>query len=138
MSTSTRNSKGQFVKTAVSDAVNSMVDETTDGFDYSSLDLITVKYPIVGAIVNLLVTGTSLYTTWQFTSYIVVAATMMTGSGFLAFLLGMIAGIISIVYSLRAGAIAGRWIATGQFETDFQSAKTTVVGWFKKDEAAHV
>lgn len=75
MSTSTRNSKGQFVKTAVSDAVNSMVDETTDGFDYSSLDLITVKYPIVGAIVNLLVTGTSLYTTWQFTSYIVVAAT---------------------------------------------------------------
>ena len=127
----TRNTRGQFAKTAI----NQTIDDVYEGFDYESL---AARYPTAGVIVNLATSAFGVYSGLQVAGYIAFAALLMTGSAFIAFIVGLFSAVVAIVYSLRAGAMAGRWIATGQFEYDYQRAKSTVLGWFKKDEVQHV
>lgn len=129
---STRNTKftADPKATIVEDA---KLDETHSAFSEMFAEALNVKYPWLGTIVNLTTFALGAYTGVQVAMWLGLAVTIFTTSTFLGGLITFIAALIAIVQSLRAGAVAGRYVSTGQFENDYQSAKSTVLGWFKRE-----
>lgn len=91
-------------------------------------DFVIPRFPIAGFITNIAVCALGGYAAGYLASYLAVGCLVLSGSAFLAicvYVLGLVAGILA---AMRAGAIAGRYVSTGQFENDYQSAKGWVVG----------
>lgn len=90
---------------------------------------------IVSFIANLLLSGTAMYLGFSLTMYLAVGAALLTGSGFLVFMLMFIGYAISILASVIVGAKLQAYILTGGIDETYESAKTKVTGWFGKAKA---
>lgn len=122
--------------TIVEDVSAKHEDETFSAFSQMFSEAFAVKYPWAGTIVNLVTFAFGAYTGVQAAMWLGFMVTVMTTSAFLGGLITFLVALVSIVQSLRLGAAAGRYVSTGQFEEDYQSAKTWVsskLSFFKRN-----
>lgn len=108
-------------------------EETFSAYSQMFGEALAIKYPWLGTIANLSVFALGAYSGVQVAMWLGLLATVMTTSAFLGGLITFLVALISIIQSLRAGAAVGRYVSTGQFEEDYQSAKTWVsskLSWF--------
>jgi hypothetical protein len=101
-------------------------------------DAVVLKYPILGALMNIATVAVGVYSAIHIAAYIGVAALIMSGSAFLGMLVALLASLVGIIQALQAGAYIGRYMSTGQFTVDWHNAKSTVRGWFTRKEVSHV
>jgi hypothetical protein len=120
-----RNNKGQFARAQTIDVEADIVDERYESFAQMFAEFGVLKYPVAGAIVNIVTTCLGFYAGLQVAAWVGVAALLMTGSMFIGMLVGFIGAFFAAVQALRMGAAVGSYIATGKFEDHYQSAK----GW---------
>ena len=117
----TRNSRGQFTRKATA-------AENTDAKyeDFRSLfeEFGVLKYPLAGAVVNLDVTRFGVYGGDVTAAWLGLGALILSGSGFLSMVIAIVSGLVFAIHAFRAGAAAGKYVATGQFEDDYQRAKS--------------
>lgn len=128
--------KPTIVEDVKAQSAESCADETFSAYASMFGDALAIKYPWLGVIVNLSVFAFGAYTGVQVAMWLGLMATVLTTSAFLGGLITFIVALISIVQSLRAGAAVGRYVSTGQFEDDYQSAKTWVsskMSFFKRN-----
>lgn len=90
----------------------------------------TTRRGIAGFVVTLLVSVTGGYYAGVLSSYVAVAAFLMSGSTFIAF----IAMVLALVATMYASAIvasrAGAYVANGNLERDAVRAKNWTLGLF--------
>lgn len=130
-----RSSNGRFAKKQTVVDVESVESPSVDAkfaaftqFFGMAPDFVVPRFPIAGFITNIAVCAIGGYAAGYLATYLAVGCLVLSGSAFLAicvYVLGLIAGCLT---AMRAGAIAGRYVSTGQFEDDYQSAKGWVVG----------
>lgn len=108
------------------DSFNEHVDGMFSKFNETFSYEFSIKYPIMGMVVNLVTTGLGLYTGIQAAAWLGFGAAVLTGSMFIGFVVSFIAGFSFAIQALRAGAAAGAYFATGKFEHDYQRAKSWV------------
>jgi hypothetical protein len=123
-----RNNKGQFARAQTIDIEADVIDERYESFAQMFAEFGVLKYPIAGAIVNVVTTCLGFYAGMHVAAWIGIAAILTTGSAFLGMVIAFIGGFIAVIQALRMGAVAGSYIATGKFEDDYQSVK----GWLTK------
>lgn len=108
------------------DKFNEYIDGLHSNFNKVFDVNVDIKYPIVGMVVNLVVSGLGIYAGVQAAVWLGFGAAVFTGSMFIGFVVSFIAGFSFAVQALRAGAAAGTYFATGKFEHDYQRAKSWV------------
>lgn len=112
------------------------VEESYGAYSQMFNEALAIKYPWLGTIANLSVFALGAYSGVQVAMWLGLLATVMTTSAFLGGLITFLVALVSIIQSLRAGAAVGRYVSTGQFEEDYQLAKTWVSGklsFFKRE-----
>lgn len=129
--TDTKREAPRSAKTRTARAVEDFVDVEAK-FAEAHIEACRAEHPLAGAVVNLITSAVGIYAGVQASAYIGFAALVMTGSAFLGMLIAFIACVVSMIQALRAGAAAGKYISTGQFEHDYQRAKGWVKGLFTK------
>ena len=135
---STKSASAASKPTIVEDVGAEREDETFSAFSSMFNEAFAIKHPWAGTIVNLVTFAFGAYTGVQAAMWLGFMVTVMTTSAFLGGLITFLVALVSIVQSLRLGAAAGRYVSTGQFEEDYQSAKTWVSGklsFFKRNTA---
>lgn len=95
-------------------------------------DLPSGKRIIVALAANLVLTGTLGYLGIALTSYLVVGASVLTGSAFLVFMVAFIGYAITLIASMMAGSKLQSAILDGSLERGFASARSKVSGWFSR------
>ena len=127
-----RNASGRFAKkdTVVIDVdsketESSAFSDRFTSFEHLFANIEMPRRPLAGLIVNIVVAGIGGYCTGILAGYIAVGAAVLTGSAFIAMCMYVLALVVGIIASARAGAMVGRYVAMGQFEDDYQVAK----GW---------
>lgn len=131
--TNTKSAASKAKPTIVEDVSAKHEDETFSAFSSMFNEAFAIKHPWLGTIANLVTFAFGAYTGVQAAMWLGFMVTVMTTSAFLGGLITFLVALVSIVQSLRAGAAVGRYVSTGQFEEDYQSAKTWVSGklsWF--------
>lgn len=122
--------------TIVEDVSAKHEDETFSAFSQMFNEALAIKYPWAGTIVNLATFAFGAYTGVQVAMWLGLMTTVLTTSAFLGGLITFLVALISIIQSLRAGAAVGRYVSTGAFEEDYQSAKNWVsdkLSFFKRE-----
>lgn len=125
--------------TIVEDVSATHEDETFSAFSQMFSEAFAIKYPWLGVIVNLSVFALGAYSGVQVAMWLGLMVTVMTTSAFLGGLVTFLVALTTIIQSLRAGAAVGRYVSTGQFEDDYQSAKDWVsskLSWFGRTAKA--
>lgn len=134
MATRTNKSTAKPAATArVVDDAEIKSEETFSAYASMFGEALAIKYPWLGTIANLSVFALGAYSGVQVAMWLGLLATVMTTSAFLGGLITFLVALVSIIQSLRAGAAVGRYVSTGAFEEDYQSAKTWVsskLSWF--------
>ena len=131
--------KPTIVEDGKAQSAESCADETFSAYSEMFNEALAIKHPWMGTIVNLSVFAFGAYTGVQAAMWLGFMATVLTTSAFIGGLITFIVALIAIVQSLRLGAAAGRYVSTGQFEEDYQSAKTWVgdkLSFFKREPKA--
>lgn len=85
---------------------------------------------LISLVASLVTSASTAYLGFQISAVLAIATTMLTGWMFLGFLILIIGCVLSCIYALRAGARAAEYIALGEFERDYQSAKSFVIERF--------
>lgn len=120
-----RDSKGRFTrKPTVIEAEVGMDDERYAAFEALFEDL-GMKYPAAGVIVHIAVSTAGMVVGYHVAAALALGTLLFSGSSLVSFLIGMLAFVWGCIEALRTGAIAARYVASGQFEEDYQRAK----GW---------
>lgn len=122
--------------TIVEDVSAKREDETFSAFSNMFNEALAIKYPWLGTIVNLTTFAFGAYSGVQVAMWLGLMTTVLTTSAFLGGLITFLIALISIIQSLRAGAVVGRYVSTGQFEEDYQDAKAWVsskLSFFKRE-----
>lgn len=133
---STKSTASKVKPTIVEDVNVKREDEAFSAYASMFGEALAIKYPWLGTIVNLSVFALGAYSGVQVAMWLGLLATVMTTSAFLGGLITFLVALVSIIQSLRAGAAVGRYVSTGAFEEDYQSAKTWVSGklsFFKRE-----
>lgn len=124
-----RNSRGQFTrKQTVSDIIDvdaKHVDDRYSDFESLFAEFGVLRYPLAGALTNVITSAFGIYGGIVTAAWIGLGALLLTGSGFISFLITIVTAFVLAIEALRFGAVAGKYVATGQFEDDYQRAK----GW---------
>jgi len=131
--TKTASAASKTKPTIVEDVSAKHEDDAFSAFSQMFNEALAIKYPWLGTIANLSVFALGAYSGVQVAMWLGLLATVMTTSAFLGGLITFLVALVSIIQSLRAGAAVGRYVSTGAFEEDYQSAKTWVsskLSWF--------
>ena len=94
------------------------------------IEIPTGRRAIAGFVVTLLVSMVGGYYATMFSAYVAVAAILMTGSTFFAFIAMCIALVLGIYISAVAASRAGTYVASGHLERDAVRAKDWTLGLF--------
>lgn len=81
------------------------------------------KRDIIAFVANLFVAGTTMYVGAMVTETLTIAAVMLTGSAFVAFMIAFIGFSLSIMASVAAGAFVAKYIANGTALEDMARCK---------------
>ncbi len=124
----TRNSRGQFTRKQTTDTIDVDAKHVEDKFsDFESLfaEFGVLRYPLAGALTNVVASVFGIYGAVVTAAWIGLGALLLTGSGFVSFLITIVTAFVLAIEALRFGAVAGKYVATGKFEDDYQRAR----GW---------
>jgi len=101
----------------------------SDSATHSAIETIVsgFKFQIASFIANLFVAGTLCYVGMNVVTWLIVGATMLTGSAFLAFMIAFIGYAIVFIGSMAVGSYVAKYIAQGTALDDMKAVKDVCV-----------
>lgn len=90
---------------------------------------------LIANIAGLTTAGIGGYAGGYFAGTLAVAAILLTGSAFLGYAVLILGIVVAVVAAMEAGMRTTRYIALREIDKDWNNAKSTVRGWFKRTPA---